>query len=142
MNIAVFVPVFYPFYDFWLLAGRPALILIYIAVAAGILRKKIPKYWKQIHFLNYVALFFGLIHGFGFSNYFNMLMSGEEEKLSPLLGFATGIELSQVLIVLAILTLAYLLQSILRLKQEYFIRFTSILIICITIPMLVRTFPW
>lgn len=63
MDIAIFVPVFYPFYDFWLLAGRPALILIYIAVAAGILRKKIPKYWKQIHFLNYVALFFGLIHG-------------------------------------------------------------------------------
>ena len=63
MDVAVFVPVFYPFYDFWLLAGRPALILIYIAVVAGILRNKIPKYWKQLHFLNYVALFFGLIHG-------------------------------------------------------------------------------
>ena len=63
MNIAVFVPVFYPFYDFWLLAGRPALIIIYIAVLAGVLRKKIPNHWKQIHFLNYVALFFGLIHG-------------------------------------------------------------------------------
>lgn len=63
MNVAVFVPVFYPFYDFWLLAGRPALILIYVAVLAGLLRKKIPNYWKQIHFLNYVALFFGLIHG-------------------------------------------------------------------------------
>jgi sulfoxide reductase heme-binding subunit YedZ len=63
MDITVFVPVFYPFYDFWLLAGRPALILIYIAVVAGTLRNKIPIYWKHIHVLNYVALFFGLIHG-------------------------------------------------------------------------------
>ncbi|TFG01325.1 MAG: hypothetical protein EU539_14175, partial [Promethearchaeota archaeon] len=63
MNIAVFVPVFYPFYDFWLLAGRPALIIIYVAVLAAIFRKKVPKYWKQIHFLNYVAILFGYVHG-------------------------------------------------------------------------------
>ncbi|MFX1394037.1 MAG: hypothetical protein ACFFAH_10725 [Promethearchaeota archaeon] len=63
MNIAAFVPVFYPFYEFWSLGGRLALILIYIAIMAGILRKKIPEYWKPIHFLNYIALFFGLIHG-------------------------------------------------------------------------------
>ncbi|MGB5668219.1 MAG: HupE/UreJ family protein [Maribacter sp.] len=86
--------------------------------------------------------FFGLIHGFGFSNYFKMLMSGEEEKLSPLLGFAAGIELSQILIVLLVLALAYVLQSIFKIKQEHFIKIISILIILITIPMLVDTFPW
>ena len=86
--------------------------------------------------------FFGLIHGFGFSNYFKMLMSGEEEKLSPLLGFAAGIELSQILIVLLVLALAYVLQSIFKIKQGHFIRIISILIILITIPMLVDTFPW
>jgi glucose uptake protein GlcU len=86
--------------------------------------------------------FFGLIHGFGFSNYFKMLMSGEEEKLSPLLGFATGIELSQLLIVLAVIALAYILLSRFNLKQDYFIKITSILIIIITIPLLIATFPW
>jgi glucose uptake protein GlcU len=86
--------------------------------------------------------FFGLIHGFGFSNYFKMLMSGEEEKLSPLLGFATGIELSQLLIVLAVLSLAYILLSKFNLKQDYFIKIISILIIIITIPLLIATFPW
>ena len=63
MNIAAFIPVFYPFYEFWSLGGRLALVLIYIAVMAGILRKKITKYWRYIHFLNYIALFLGLIHG-------------------------------------------------------------------------------
>lgn len=86
--------------------------------------------------------FFGLIHGFGFSNYFKMLMSGEDEKLSPLLGFATGIELSQVLIVIIVLALASGIQSIFKIKRKYFVSLTSILIIIITIPMLIATFPW
>ena len=86
--------------------------------------------------------FFGLIHGFGFSNYFKMLMSGEDEKLSPLLGFAIGIELSQMLIVLIVLALAFVLQSIFKIKREYFVTLASILVIIITIPMLITTFPW
>ncbi|WP_425235317.1 HupE/UreJ family protein [Ulvibacterium sp.] len=85
--------------------------------------------------------FFGLIHGFGFSNYFKMLIAEEEEKLSPLLGFATGIEVAQVLIVLSVLVLAYLFQSGLKVSQSLFVGIVSILIICITIPMLVNTFP-
>ena len=92
-----------------------------------------------LHFL--ATAFFGLIHGFGFSNYFKMLVATEEEKLSPLLGFATGIEIAQVLIVLSVLALAYLFQSILKMGQPLFIGIVSILIICITIPMLVNTFP-
>jgi len=63
VNIGVFVPVFYPWYDFWLLAGRPALILIYVAVLAVLLRKKIPATWRPLHGLNYVVFFFGYVHG-------------------------------------------------------------------------------
>ena len=62
-NLGVFIPVLYPWYDFWLLAGRPALIIIYISLVAVILRKKIPNSWRPLHALNYIALFFGYIHG-------------------------------------------------------------------------------
>ncbi|MCK5441220.1 MAG: HupE/UreJ family protein [Maribacter sp.] len=86
--------------------------------------------------------FFGLIHGFGFSNYFKMLMLGEDEQFSPLLGFATGIELSQVLIVLMVLALTYIVQSLFKIKHLHFIAIASILIVIITIPMLIDTFPW
>lgn len=85
--------------------------------------------------------FFGLIHGFGFSNYFKMLMSEEEDKLSPLFGFATGIELSQVFIVSIVLLSAYLLQSVFKIKQRYFIMVLSVVVILITIPMLISAFP-
>jgi len=86
--------------------------------------------------------FFGLIHGFGFSNYFKMLLSGEEEKISPLVGFALGIELSQLIIVLTVLILALILQGKLKIKQQHFVIVGSIAIVLITIPMLINTFPW
>ncbi|PWL39696.1 HupE / UreJ protein [Flagellimonas aquimarina] len=85
--------------------------------------------------------FFGLIHGFGFSNYFKMLMAEEEDKVTPLLGFATGIEFSQIAIILAILAIAFLIQDLIKVKRTYFIAIASILIICITIPLLIATFP-
>jgi hypothetical protein len=63
MNITVFVPDFSSWIAFWELAGRPALILIYIASLAAVLRKKIQKYWRVFHILNYIALVFAYIHG-------------------------------------------------------------------------------
>lgn len=94
-----------------------------------------------IYFQSLATAFFGLIHGFGFSNYFNMLMAEEEDKLAPLLGFATGIEFSQIVIILVVLAVAYVVQSVLKVKQTIFVAVTSILILLTTIPMLVETFP-
>lgn len=85
--------------------------------------------------------FFGLIHGFGFSNYFKMLMAEEEDKITPLLGFATGIELSQVTVILIVLTISYVILELLKAKRWIFIAVASILIIVITIPLLIATFP-
>lgn len=86
--------------------------------------------------------FFGLVHGFGFSNYFKMLMAGEEEKITPLIGFATGIEFSQILILLVVLCLTFFSGAVFKIKQPPFIQIMSIIILCITIPMLITTFPW
>lgn len=85
--------------------------------------------------------FFGLIHGLGFSNYFKMLMAGESEKLSPLLGFATGIELAQVVVVLFMLSLGYLVVEKLNLRKSLYIIGGSILIALITIPLMINAFP-
>ncbi len=97
---------------------------------------------KSIVLHVFATAFFGLIHGFGFSNYFNMLMAEEEDKLTPLLGFAAGIELAQVIIVLLVLAISFMFQSVLMVKSKPFLIIASILIILITIPMLIATFPW
>lgn len=86
--------------------------------------------------------FFGLIHGFGFSNYFKMLMAEETEKIGPLLGFATGIELSQVTIILIVLIITYIFQVIFKLKQKLFITIASLIVLFIAIPILIDTFPF
>jgi hypothetical protein len=51
----------------------------------------------------------GLIHGFGFSNYFRMIMSGESSKLTALTGFTLGIELAQIIVITSTLLLTLLI---------------------------------
>ncbi|MEX0361266.1 MAG: HupE/UreJ family protein, partial [Allomuricauda sp.] len=94
---------------------------------------------RYVHVL--ATAFFGLVHGFGFSNYFKMLMAEQEDKVLPLLGFATGIEFSQVAIILIILGVAFVVLDLLKVKRKLFIGIASILVIAITIPLLIATFP-
>jgi len=68
-------------------------------------------------------------------------MAEEEHKLGPLLGFAAGIELSQVTIIFVVLGVAYLFRNVLQLKAGHFVGIASILILIVTIPMLLDTFP-
>ena len=68
-------------------------------------------------------------------------MAEEEDKITPLLGFATGIELSQVTIILVVLAIAYVVLGLLKVKRPIYIAVASILIIAITIPLLIATFP-
>ena len=68
-------------------------------------------------------------------------LTEEEDKITPLLGFATGIELSQVTIILVVLAIAYVVLDLFKVRRSIFIAVASILIIAITIPLLIATFP-
>lgn len=52
-----------------------------------------------------VILFFGLIHGLGFSNFLSAMLFDGESIITPLLGFNLGIEVAQLAIVAAVLLL-------------------------------------
>lgn len=66
-----------------------------------------------------LALFFGLIHGLGFSNYLRSLLGGTHDSvLIPLLAFNIGVEAGQIMIVLCILTLTALRIRIFGIKQR------------------------
>lgn len=78
--------------------------------------------------LNYVfALFFGLIHGMGFSNFFrSLLLPGEEGQLvQQLLAFNIGVELGQLLIVAVILVISFIAFNLLKIKQREWNLFIS-----------------
>lgn len=61
--------------------------------------------WARYFF----ALFFGLIHGMGFSNFFGSLQGRDADLLMPLFSFNLGIELGQLLFVLIVFTLQFVL---------------------------------
>ena len=88
------------------------------------------------------GLFFGLIHGLGFSNYFKMMVGREEDKLFPLIDFALGIEAAQIIIVLGILSIGALISSIKKIKREYLILISSSIVILISIKMMFERIFW
>ena len=68
---------------------------------------------------NYVmALFFGFIHGMGFSNYFKALLMDSSSVTLPLLGFNIGIELGQIIVVFFIVSVAYLFLNKLKVRHR------------------------
>lgn len=95
---------------------------------------------RKISMILAITLFFGLIHGFGFGRYFNQI--NDDKEVGPLLEFALGIELSQVIIVLAVLVLAYVAQMYFRLKQRDWIMVISSMIIGMAIPMVIENWPF
>ena len=65
----------------------------------------------------FICLFFGLIHGMDFSNYFRALIMSPDEITIPLLGFNIGIELGQLLIVLFIVLISFVFVNIIKVKH-------------------------
>ena len=88
------------------------------------------------------AVFFGLIHGLGFSNYFKMMIGKEEDKLFPLLEFALGIEAAQIIIVLGILIIGTILQNFFRVTRRDWILVCSSVVIGFAIQMMLDRVFW
>lgn len=69
--------------------------------------------------LNYfMALFFGLIHGLGFSYLLKSLLGNSESILSPLFAFNIGLEAGQLIIVVIILLISLFLTEFIKLKNK------------------------
>lgn len=64
------------------------------------------------------ALFFGLIHGMGFSNFLKSLLGRDESIVVQLLAFNLGLELGQIAIVLVIMVLAFAFVQVLNTKKR------------------------
>ncbi len=90
----------------------------------------------------FLALFFGLIHGLGFSNYFKIMIGRKSEKLMPLLEFALGVEVAQIIIVLVILLIGALLQGILGVNRRDWIIVTSSIVIGFAAQMMINRIFW
>jgi len=94
---------------------------------------------KKIGILFFSALFFGLIHGLGFAREFKMFIGRSESKLAPLVEFALGIEMAQVIIVFVVLFLGFFSQIIFRFSKRDWVMVMSAIVIGVILPMLLKS---
>jgi hypothetical protein len=98
---------------------------------------------ENLNLVYLITLFFGIIHGLGFSNYFKTLLGGSSNsKLVPLLEFALGIEGAQITVVVAMLIVAYSVQSLFKFSRRDWILVGSAFIIGVVVPMIIENEIW
>ena len=86
-----------------------------------------------------VVLFFGFIHGLGFANAFESLVSSSESTLLSVLEFALGIELGQFIIVFCVLFFGFIGQTIFRFSVRDWVMVLSAVVIGLMLPMIVNS---
>ncbi|MCH8534729.1 MAG: HupE/UreJ family protein [Flavobacteriaceae bacterium] len=97
---------------------------------------------SKFNLLYLVTLFFGLIHGFGFSSYFLMISDSVDNLLVVLLQFAIGIEIAHILTVLTVLLLSFIAQRILRVSKRDWILIVSSIVAGLAAPILKEVWIW
>ena len=81
---------------------------------------------KKFPLIYFLALFFGLIHGLGFSNYLKSLLGMDSNIIVQLLAFNVGLEAGQLLIVSGVLLISFITVALLKVKRrEYLLYFTG-----------------
>jgi hypothetical protein len=113
-------------------------VTIFITAVSNLLPIKKSK--GKIVYL--IALFFGLIHGLGFSYYLKELLGRESSIIKPLFAFNIGLEIGQIVILLIYFLTLLLATKLLNLKQNHWRSFISILAMGISVVLIIQKYPW
>ncbi|MFB9077571.1 HupE/UreJ family protein [Flavobacterium procerum] len=97
----------------------------------------------SINLVFFITLFFGIIHGLGFSNYFKTILGGSpSSKLLPLGEFALGIEAAQLIVVFVVLVISSIVQTVFRFSKRDWALVMSAFVIGVVIPMIIESPIW
>ncbi|WP_339656063.1 HupE/UreJ family protein [Flavobacterium frigidarium] len=98
---------------------------------------------NKVSMVFFTTLFFGVIHGLGFSNYFKTILGGSAlSKILPLAEFALGIEGAQIAVVFTILILSYIAQTVFRFSKRDWTLVMSAFVIGVVVPMIIENEIW
>lgn len=94
-------------------------VTIVITAISNIFVKKFV-FKNKFPLIYFLALFFGLVHGLGFSSYLKSMLGTEQNVVWQLLAFNVGLEIGQLLIVTAILIISFIFVHIMKCnRREY-----------------------
>lgn len=105
----------------------------FVKTPDSILRKKPQPYLRY-----FFTLFFGLIHGLGFSNYLKSLLGQSSNIVNELFAFNIGLEIGQLIIVLLFMLLQYVLINFFNLKRRELNLIISAFVAGITIHLIIE----
>lgn len=88
----------------------------------------------------FLALFFGFIHGMGFSYLLKSMLGKEESIVLPLLSFNLGLEIGQLFIVISVLIISVFLARFTRIKKSDMVFFISSAVFGISFLMFIQRF--
>jgi hypothetical protein len=88
----------------------------------------------------FFALFFGLVHGLGFSFYLKSLLGMQQNIAPALLAFNLGLEIGQILIVMAILVISFIFVTLLKAPRRDIILIVSGGIIALSLQMAIERY--
>jgi len=92
-------------------------LTIFVTAISNIIKRS-PTYSDNLVQLNYAyALFFGLIHGLGFSGYLKAIL-GKDQIVSQLFAFNLGLELGQIIVVAIFLIISFILVDIFGINRR------------------------
>ena len=89
----------------------------------------------------WVTLFFGVVHGFGFAGYFELIRDVEQPLWSSLLFFALGIEAAQIVLGALMLLLSFVVLNVLGRNRRDWVLVVSSVIIGILLPIIIERWP-
>ena len=101
-------------------------------------KRTFPKKFNPTYLM---ALFFGLIHGLGFSNYLKSLLGTSNNVVAELFAFNIGLEFGQIIIVISVMLLSFILVQVIKVQKREWNLFLSSAIFGVAILMAVERFP-
>src|SRR6185436_20179523 len=112
---------------------------ILITAVSNLFQKKFTP--KTIRINYFLALFFGLIHGMGFANTLRFLLARDQSLGWSLFGFNLGLEAGQIMVVIALLLLAQVIFSVLKVNRRDWVIFLSAAVFSLSLKMILDRIP-
>ncbi|CAN5157739.1 HupE/UreJ family protein [soil metagenome] len=93
-------------------------LTIFVTSVSNLFKKEQSLNQGPIQVNYFLALFFGLIHGMGFSNYLKALLGRDQSIFSQLFAFNLGLEFGQIIIVGIFLAVSFIVLNLARVPRR------------------------
>jgi hypothetical protein len=116
-------------------------VTIVVTAISNVFVKKFV-FKSRFPLIYFLALFFGLVHGLGFSSYLKSLLGTEQNVVWPLLAFNLGLEAGQLLIVTAVLLISFIFVNILKCSRREYLLYITGGIFAVALQMAIERIPF